>query len=76
MSNLFKLFFFFSLNDFFSYIYFGEKAYVKALEYKYEALKINEEIGNKNGSVINLGNIGSIYLKLASDTLYNIVPDS
>jgi serine phosphatase RsbU (regulator of sigma subunit) len=32
------------------------------LEYHFKALKINEEIGNKQGQAINLGNIGALYL--------------
>ncbi|MBL4587555.1 MAG: tetratricopeptide repeat protein [Flavobacteriales bacterium] len=36
--------------------------YPKALNYYMQGLKINEEIGNKEGSAIAIGNIGSIYL--------------
>jgi hypothetical protein len=34
---------------------------IKALEYYFKALKINEEIGDKQGQAINLGNIGIVY---------------
>ena len=34
----------------------------KALEYYLKALKMNEELGRKNGIAINLGNIGLVYM--------------
>ena len=37
--------------------------FTKALDYYFKALKMNEELGRKNGIAINLGNIGSIYTK-------------
>lgn len=40
---------------------FGKADYTLALEYFYEALKINEELGNNKGVGSNLGNIGIIY---------------
>ena len=39
--------------------------YQKALEYDFEALKIAEELGNKEAITINLGNIAIIYKELA-----------
>ncbi len=36
--------------------------YAKALEYYFKALKMDEELGNKNGIARHLGNIGSLYI--------------
>ena len=41
--------------------FFGKADYTKALEYYGNALKINEEIGNKRGIAANLGGMGVIY---------------
>jgi len=40
---------------------FGKSDYPKALEYYGKSLKIFEELGNKSGVAINLGNIAFIY---------------
>ncbi|GIV29204.1 MAG: hypothetical protein KatS3mg028_0270 [Bacteroidia bacterium] len=42
-------------------VYFEQGNYAKALECYFKALKIYDEIGNKNGQAINLLNIGIIY---------------
>jgi tetratricopeptide (TPR) repeat protein len=42
-------------------VYASQGNYVKALEYYFKALKINEEIGNKQGQSANIGNIGLVY---------------
>lgn len=39
------------------------RKYTKALEHYKRALKIDEELGDKAGVAINLGNIGSVYAK-------------
>jgi len=36
----------------------------KALDYFFQSLKVNEELGRKNGIVISTGNIGSIFIDL------------
>lgn len=38
------------------------KFYTTALDYFFKALKIKEELGDKNGMAINLGNIGNAYM--------------
>ncbi len=38
-----------------------EDYYLKALEYYFKALKMDEELGRKSGIAIRLGNIGSLY---------------
>jgi len=38
-----------------------EGLFNRALEYYTKALKMDEELGNKNGIAVNLGNIGSLY---------------
>ncbi len=45
-------------------IYEGQGNFIKALEYYFKSLKINEEIGNKKSQAIILGNIGSCYFAL------------
>ena len=42
-------------------IYDEQGNYAKALEYYFKALKMDEELGNKNGIASDLGNIGVIY---------------
>jgi len=42
-------------------VYRNQGNYAQALEYYFKALKINEEIGNKQGQAANLGNIGLVY---------------
>jgi tetratricopeptide (TPR) repeat protein len=42
-------------------VYCKQGDYAKALEYYFKALRINEEIENKEGQAINLGNIGNVY---------------
>jgi serine phosphatase RsbU (regulator of sigma subunit) len=42
-----------------SFFYKGD--YVKAVDYQTRALKIQEEVGNKNGIIASLNNIGNIY---------------
>ncbi|GIV30298.1 MAG: hypothetical protein KatS3mg028_1364 [Bacteroidia bacterium] len=42
-------------------IYHEQGNYAKALEYFFQSLKINEEIGNIKGKATNLGNIGNVY---------------
>ncbi len=42
-------------------VYLNQGDYAKALDYYFKALKIFEEIGNKNGQAANLGNIGIVY---------------
>ena len=44
----------------------GKLDYLKALEYYLKALKINEELVNKRGIALALGNIGLIYSKLSN----------
>jgi serine phosphatase RsbU (regulator of sigma subunit) len=39
----------------------SDTLYRKALEYYHKALKIEEELGDKEGIAINLGNIGTLY---------------
>jgi len=38
-----------------------DSLYDRALEYYFNALEINEELGNTNGIALNLGNIGGVY---------------
>ncbi|GIV30297.1 MAG: hypothetical protein KatS3mg028_1363 [Bacteroidia bacterium] len=42
-------------------IHLAQGDYAKALENYFKALSINEEVGNKQGQAINLGNIGAVY---------------
>jgi tetratricopeptide (TPR) repeat protein len=42
-------------------VYKNQGDYAHALEYYFKALKINEEIGNKDGQTNMLGNIGTVY---------------
>jgi class 3 adenylate cyclase len=46
-------------------VYLNLSDYAKALEYYQKALAINEELGNKPGIAINLGNIGNVYNHLS-----------
>jgi len=46
-------------------VYRNLSNYPKALEYSSKALHINEEIGNKSGIAVNLGNIGIVYHQLS-----------
>ena len=46
-------------------VYWNLSDYPKALEYYSKALHINDEIGNKVGFAINLGNIGIVYRSLS-----------
>ncbi|MBL4624097.1 MAG: tetratricopeptide repeat protein [Flavobacteriales bacterium] len=41
-----------------------DSLYQEALKFTFEALKIDEELGDKNGIVRNLNNIGSMYIQL------------
>jgi len=43
-------------------IAYREELYNKALDYYFKALKIAEELGDKKGVAVNLGNIGSLYI--------------
>ena len=42
---------------------YRERLFNLALDYYFKALKMKEELGNKNGIAINLGNIGALYFK-------------
>ncbi len=44
---------------------YGKSNYLKALEYYQKALKINEELGNRMGVGIQLGNIANLYQALS-----------
>ena len=44
-------------------VYDDQGDYPKALDYYFKALKMAEELENKNGIAINLGNIGIVYRK-------------
>ncbi len=46
-------------------VYNNLSDYPKTLEYYSKALKINDEIGNKDGIATNLGNIGIVYRNLS-----------
>lgn len=48
--------------------FLGKSNYSKALEYYHKSLKINEEIGNKNGTANNLGKIGVVYRRQSNYT--------
>jgi tetratricopeptide (TPR) repeat protein len=42
-------------------VFYSQGGYSEALEYYFKALKINEEIDDKQGEASNLGNIGIVY---------------
>ena len=50
-------------------VYTSQLDYPKALEYYNKALKINQELGDKQKVAFNLGNMGALYLKLSQDSV-------
>lgn len=63
-------------------IYYDQEDYPKALDYYLRALKIQEELGDKIGMAVNLGNTGGVYKLSAmkktgheADSLYAIALD-
>ncbi len=42
-------------------VYYYESNYPQALDYFFKALKMSQELGDKNGQASNLGNIGNVY---------------
>ena len=47
-------------------VYWNQQDYARALKYYFQALKIDEDLGNKSGIGRHLGNIGVIYAEEAS----------
>ena len=47
-------------------VYWNQADYARALKYYFMALKIDEDLGNKNGIARHLGNIGVVYAEEAT----------
>ena len=45
------------------FIYYYKEHYSKALEHFYKALKLSEELGDKQAITIHIGNVGNVYQK-------------